>query len=90
MKLSRRDFLKTTAAVSTVAVAGLAKPEDLSAAAAESGAEAPRVEPKKGDIKAPAFKGQDPFPLGPDKTKYRLLTRDYISAVKANGKEMLQ
>ncbi len=91
MKLSRRDFLKSTAAASAVAVMGLTQREGLSAAtAAGGGAEAPQVELKKGDTKAPAFKGQDPFPLGPDKTKYRLLTKDYVSVAKADGKEMLQ
>ncbi len=46
--------------------------------------------PAKGDAKAPAFKGADPFPLGPDRTKYRLLTRDFVSVVEVSGKEMLQ
>lgn len=38
----------------------------------------------------PAFKGQDLFPLGPDKTKYRLVTKDYVSVVNTDGKEILQ
>ena len=33
---------------------------------------------------------QDPFPLGTDKTKYRLLTKDYISAAKFDGNDILK
>jgi len=32
---------------------------------------------------------QDPFPLGPDTTKYRLLTKDYVSAASFQGKDVL-
>ena len=91
MKLSRRDFLKSTATVSAMTAMGFTKPAILSAAQSESDTEAPPMAgPKKGDMKAPAFKGQDPLPLGPDKTKYRLLTKDHVSILKADGKEMLQ
>ncbi|MDD5761410.1 MAG: fumarate hydratase, partial [bacterium] len=38
----------------------------------------------------PAFKYQDPFPLGKDKTKYRLLTKKYVSTRKFDGKEILK
>jgi len=40
--------------------------------------------------KKPAFKYQDPYPLGPDKTKYRLLTKKYVSIGKFAGKPMLR
>jgi fumarate hydratase class I len=33
---------------------------------------------------------QNPFPLGTDKTKYRLLTKDYISAAKFDGNDILK
>ncbi|HSW64721.1 MAG TPA: fumarate hydratase [Dissulfurispiraceae bacterium] len=32
---------------------------------------------------------QDPFPLGPDKTKYRLLTKDFVSVSSFQGKDVL-
>lgn len=32
---------------------------------------------------------QDPFPLGPDTTKYRLLTKDYVSEASFQGKDIL-
>jgi fumarate hydratase class I len=35
------------------------------------------------------FQYQDPFPLGKDETKYRLLTREYVSVAKFNGSEVL-
>ena len=35
------------------------------------------------------FKYQDPFPLGKDGTKYRLLTKDHVSVRKFAGKEIL-
>src|SRR5208283_749158 len=38
----------------------------------------------------PKFKYQDPFPLGPDSTKYRLLTREGISVATFEGKEILK
>lgn len=36
------------------------------------------------------FKYQNPFPLGKDETKYRLLTKDYVSAGKFEGNEILK
>ncbi|MBI5420232.1 MAG: fumarate hydratase [Deltaproteobacteria bacterium] len=36
------------------------------------------------------FQYQDPFPLGKDATKYRLLTKDHVSVVKFDGTEMLK
>ncbi|MBI4490112.1 MAG: fumarate hydratase, partial [Deltaproteobacteria bacterium] len=39
---------------------------------------------------APEFVYQDPFPLGKDDTKYRLLTKDYLSVTHFDGKEMLR
>jgi fumarate hydratase class I len=38
----------------------------------------------------PGFTYQDPFPLGKDSTKYRLLTKEYVSTVKFDGKEILK
>jgi fumarate hydratase class I len=38
----------------------------------------------------PEFKYQNPFPLGEDKTEYRILTEDYISISEFNGKEILK
>jgi fumarate hydratase, class I len=38
----------------------------------------------------PAFSYQDPFPLGKDTTKYRLLTKKYVSTTKLDGKEILK
>jgi fumarate hydratase class I len=35
------------------------------------------------------FQYQDPFPQGKDETKYRLLTREYVSTAKFNGSEVL-
>ncbi len=37
----------------------------------------------------PEFTYQDPFPQGTDDTKYRLLTREYVSVSRFDGKEML-
>ena len=31
------------------------------------------------------FKYQDPFPLGKDKTQYRLLTKDFVSTADCDG-----
>lgn len=36
------------------------------------------------------FKYQDPFPLGPDKTKYRLLTKEHVSLAKFEGQDVLK
>ena len=38
----------------------------------------------------PEFSYQDPFPLGKDTTKYRLLTKKYVSTTKFDGKEILK
>ena len=38
----------------------------------------------------PEFKYQDPFPLGPDSTKYRLLKKDGVSVATFEGKEILK
>jgi len=38
----------------------------------------------------PEFKYQDPFPLGPGSTKYRLLTKEGVSVAIFEGKEILK
>jgi len=38
----------------------------------------------------PDFKFQKPFPLGKDETNYYLLTKDYVSVSKFEGKEILR
>ncbi|MGA7877134.1 MAG: fumarate hydratase [Desulfoferrobacter sp.] len=38
----------------------------------------------------PEFVYQDPFPLAKDDTKYRLLTKDYVSVTQFEGKEILK
>lgn len=38
----------------------------------------------------PEFHYQDPFPLGEDKTQYRLLTKDYVSVAEFEGKPVLK
>ena len=38
----------------------------------------------------PEFTYQDPFPLGKDTTKYRLLSKEYVSVAKFDGKEILK
>lgn len=38
----------------------------------------------------PAFTYQDPFPLGKDTTKYRLLSKEHVSTTKFDGKEILK
>ena len=35
------------------------------------------------------FHYQEPFPLGPDKTEYKLITKDYVKTENWNGHEML-
>lgn len=40
-------------------------------------------------MSTPDFFYQEPFPLGKDSTKYRLLTKDGVSVSSFNGKEML-
>jgi fumarate hydratase, class I len=37
----------------------------------------------------PEFQYQDPFPLAKDDTRYRLLTKEYVSVAAFNGKEIL-
>jgi len=37
----------------------------------------------------PAFHYQDPFPLGKDETKYRLLTKEGVSGAAFEGKEIV-
>jgi fumarate hydratase, class I len=36
------------------------------------------------------FQYQKPFPLGPDTTPYRLLTRDYVSVTEVDGRKILK
>ncbi|MCX8070159.1 MAG: fumarate hydratase, partial [Thermodesulfovibrionales bacterium] len=50
----------------------------------------PKITPSKGDLNAPEFKNYELFPLGEDKTKYRLLTKDYVSTTDFNGVEILK
>ncbi len=38
----------------------------------------------------PEFSYQDPFPLGEDKTEYRLLTSDHVSVTEFEGQEILK
>jgi fumarate hydratase class I len=38
----------------------------------------------------PEFSYQDPFPLGKDPTRYRLLTKEYVSIGRFDGMEMLK
>ncbi|MDR3137700.1 MAG: fumarate hydratase [Tannerellaceae bacterium] len=38
----------------------------------------------------PSFKYQEPFPTGEDTTKYYLLTKEYVSTAKFEGKEILK
>ena len=38
----------------------------------------------------PAFKYQEPFPLGKDTTAYYLLTKEYVSTTSFEGKEILK
>ena len=39
---------------------------------------------------ASPFHYQDPFPLGPDTTKYRLLTKEHVSVTEFDGKPVLK
>ena len=39
---------------------------------------------------ASPFHYQDPFPLGPDTTKYRLLTKEHVSVAEFDGKAVLK
>jgi fumarate hydratase, class I len=47
-------------------------------------------EAEMADEKKQEFKYQDPFPLGTDRTKYRLLTKDYVSVADFDGNEILK
>ncbi|MDD2436498.1 MAG: fumarate hydratase [Massilibacteroides sp.] len=38
----------------------------------------------------PPFKYQEPFPMGPDHTKYYLLTKEHVSTVEFEGKTILK
>ncbi len=38
----------------------------------------------------PEFTYQDPFPLGPDSTRYRHLTPEYVSTATFEGQEILR
>jgi fumarate hydratase, class I len=42
------------------------------------------------EAKKQEFSYQDPCPLGADRTKYRLLTKDYVSVADFEGNEMLK
>ena len=33
---------------------------------------------------------QEPFPVGEDKTKYRLLTKEYVKVVECDGRKILK
>ena len=33
---------------------------------------------------------QEPFPVGEDKTQYRLLTKDYVKVVECDGRKILK
>ncbi len=49
-----------------------------------------RQRKENNDMATPEFKYQDPFPLGPDSTKYRLLTKEGVSVATFEGKEVLK
>ena len=38
----------------------------------------------------PDFQYQEPFPVGPDTTRYRLLTRDHVSVGSFEGREIVK
>ncbi|MFZ2445309.1 MAG: fumarate hydratase [Syntrophobacteraceae bacterium] len=42
------------------------------------------------ELKMPDFSYQDPFPLGKDDTKYKLLAKGYVSVANFDGKEVLK
>jgi fumarate hydratase class I len=42
------------------------------------------------EARMPEFVYQDPFPLGPDTTRYRLLTKDHVSVARFDGAEILK
>jgi hypothetical protein len=49
----------------------------------------PAVNVRKRSATMPEFQYQDPFPLAKDDTRYRLLTKEYVSVAAFNGKEIL-
>ena len=42
------------------------------------------------ELKMPEFSYQDPFPLGKDDTKYKLLAKGYVSVANFEGKQILK
>ncbi len=42
------------------------------------------------ELKMPEFSYQDPFPMGKDDTKYKLLAKDYVSVADFEGKQILK
>lgn len=40
--------------------------------------------------KSPEFEYQEPFPIGEDKTRYRLVTKDHVKTVKVDGTTVLK
>ncbi len=42
------------------------------------------------ELKMPDFTYQDPFPLGKDETKYKLIAKGYVSVGKFDGKDILK
>lgn len=90
MSVSRRDFLKRSATVSAVSAVTLMGLNKVQAETLSDQDALEPVVPQNGDRKAPAFKVQDPYPLGPDKTKYKLISDKYVSPITVNGKQMLQ
>ncbi len=42
-----------------------------------------------GEFTMPEFKYQDPFPLGKDETRYRLVTAEYVSVADFEGRKIL-
>ncbi|MGC6455026.1 MAG: fumarate hydratase [Coraliomargaritaceae bacterium] len=40
--------------------------------------------------KPPPFSYQKPFPMGPDKTEYRLLTKDFVRSAEFDGRSIVQ
>jgi fumarate hydratase class I len=45
---------------------------------------------RRSRVSTPAFEYQDPFPLGKDETKYRLLTKEGVSVSSFEGTEILK
>lgn len=76
--MSRRDFLKCATAGAVAATVGTLTAQEAVAATAS-----PKTQPAE-----PQFDTM--FKLGPDKTKYRLLTNKYVSVIKIDGKPALK